>query len=198
MGLNAWTMGSSPFALAIPLVVIWLHDYCCFWRHWYVSCFLLHLFLFGIGLRSLNDMIHFLTISTVVLDACLGIALVTIGFMLGNPMLVAVAMILTPGVLHTLFPQFHISDFGIIACTIAIFIWSALNESTTIWWLITLSFPTLLISLKYLSSHYFPIFNDKKCKDKGLDRLNIYIYIKRATNKYKGKVKLFLNLFSFL
>ena len=69
-----------------------------------MSCFLLYLFLFGIGLRSLNDIIHFLTISTVVLDACLGIALVTIGCMFGNPMLVVVAMILTLGVLHTLFP----------------------------------------------------------------------------------------------
>ena len=97
-----------------------------------MSCFLLHLFLFGIGLRSLNDIIHFLTISTVVLDTCLGIALVTIGFMLGNPMLVVVAMILTLGVLHTLFPKFYISDFGIIACTVGIFIWLALNESTTI------------------------------------------------------------------
>ena len=125
-------MGSSPFALAILLVVVWLHYYCYFWKHWYVSCFLLHLFLFGIGLRSLNDIIHFLTISTVVLDACLGIALVTIGFMLGNPMLVVVAMILTLGVLHTLFPQFYINDFGIIACTVAISIWLALNESTTI------------------------------------------------------------------
>ena len=132
MGLNAWTMGSSPFALAIPLVVFWLHDYCYFWRHWYINHFPLHLFLFGIGLKSLNDIIHFLTISTVVLDACLGIALVTIGFMLGNPMLVVVAMILTLGVLHTLFPQFYISDFNIITCTIAIFIWLALNKSTTI------------------------------------------------------------------